>query len=121
MPAVRYLVSDVDAAVEFWTQRLGFELEARYGPPFAIVRRDGLTVWLSGPGSSAARPMPDGSRPAPGGWNRIVLEVEAIETLLAELRAAGVRFRSELVRGPGGAQVVLEDPDGNPVELFEPR
>ena len=119
MAAVRYLVDDVDAAVSFYTERLGFTLEQRWGPPFATVRRGGLLVWLSGPESSAARPMADGSRPAPGGWNRLVIEVDDLDSELEGLRAADVRIRGHVVSGPGGKQVVLEDSAGNPVELFQ--
>ena len=93
----------------------------RWGPPFAMVRRGDLTLWLSGPGTSAARPMPDGAQPVPGGWNRLVLEVDDLDTTIAALQAAGAHFRSEVVRGPGGRQVLVEDPSGNPVELFQPQ
>ena len=121
MAAVSYLVNDVDAAVSFYTERLGFTLEQRWGPPFATVRRGGLLVWLSGPESSAARPMADGSRPAPGGWNRLVIEVQDLRAAMEPLTLAGARFRSEPITGPGGRQVVLEDASGNPIELFEAR
>jgi catechol 2,3-dioxygenase-like lactoylglutathione lyase family enzyme len=118
---IRYLVHDVDAALDFYVGRLGFELAQRLGPPFAMVRRDDLTLWLSGPGTSAARPMPDGAQPAPGGWNRLVLEVDDLDARANALRAAGVRLRSDIVSGPGGRQLLIEDPSGNPVELFTPR
>jgi len=118
---IRYLVNDVDAALDFYVNRLGFELAQRLGPPFAMVRRDDLTLWLSGPGTSAARPMPDGAQPAPGGWNRLVLEVDDLDARVTALRAAGVRLRSDIVSGPGGRQLLIEDPSGNPVELFTPR
>ncbi len=121
MATIRYLVDDVDRAVDFYTGHLGFSLVQRMGPAFAIVARDGLRLWLSGPESSAARPMPDGRRPVPGGWNRLVLEVESLDALVSVLRSAGVRFRNEAVTGPGGKQILLEDPAGNPVELFEGR
>jgi catechol 2,3-dioxygenase-like lactoylglutathione lyase family enzyme len=121
MATVRYLVRDVDAAISFYTGHLGFTLEQQMGPAFAVVTRDDLLLWLSGPQSSAARPMPDGRRPEPGGWNRLVVEVEDLETKVAELRKAGATFRNEIVTGPGGKQIVLDDVDGNPVELFEPR
>lgn len=117
---MRYLVQDVDAAVAFYTDRLGFALERRMGPAFAIVTRGDLTLWLSGPQSSAARPMPDGRRPEPGGWNRFVVQVDDLGAKVEELKAAGVGFRNEIVTGPGGKQILLEDADGNPVELFEP-
>ncbi len=118
---VRYLVGDVDEAVAFYTERLGFEVEQRMGPAFAIVAGDGLEVWLSGPQTSAAQPMPDGRQPEPGGWNRLVLAVDDLEQTVADLRAAGAVFRNEIITGPGGKQILLEDPAGNPVELFEPR
>ena len=118
---VRYIVDDVDAAIEFYTGQLGFSLDQQMGPAFAIVHRDDLLVWLSGPLSSAARPMPDGAQPVAGGWNRLVLEVDDIEAISGRLRAAGVRFRNEVVSGPGGRQILLEDPAGNLIELFEPR
>ncbi len=121
VPAIRYLVADVDEAVDFYVERLGFTLSARMGPPFAIVERDGLELWLSGPQTSAAKPMPDGSMPEPGGWNRLVLEVDEVVELVDRLRAAGVRFRNEPLSGPGGTQVLIEDPSGNPIELFTPR
>ena len=120
MAAIRYLVNDVVAAIAFYTDRLGFTLEQQMGPAFAIVTRADLSLWLAGPKSSAARAMPDGRKPGPGGWNRLVLQVEDLETVAAELKASGVRFRNEVVTGPGGKQILLEDPDGNPLELFQP-
>ena len=119
MAVVRYLVDDVDAAISFYTGHLGFALEQQMGPAFALVSRNDLTLWLSGPQSSAARPMPDGGRPEPGGWNRLVLEVDDLEAEVQRLRQAGLSFRNEIVTGPGGKQIVLEDGAGNPVELFE--
>lgn len=120
MAVVRYMVDDVDAAVNFYTQRLGFTLVQKMGAPFASVSRDDLTVWLAGPQSSAVRPMPDGRRPQAGGWNRFVIQVENIEATVNALKKTGVRFRNEIVSGPGGKQILLEDPSGNPIELFEP-
>ena len=120
MAAIRYLVKDVDRALAFYTRYLGFKLQRQAGPAFATVSRDDLTLWLAGPQSSAARPMPDGRRPEPGGWNRLVLEVEDLPSRVAELKQAGIHFRNEIVVGPGGKQILAEDPDGNPVELFEP-
>lgn len=120
MATIRYLVRSVDAAVTFYTAHLGFELERRMGPPFAIVRRGDLRVWLSGPESSAARPMPDGRRPEPGGWNRLVIEVADLQTTVQQLKLSGVIFRNEILSGPGGKQILLEDPSGNPIELFQP-
>ena len=117
---VRYLVDDVEAAVSFYTTHLDFEVLSSWGPAFADVVRGNLRLLLSGPTSSAARPMPDGRRPEPGGWNRIHLLVDDIATEVERLRAAGVAFRSDIVRGPGGSQIVFDDPSGNPIELFQP-
>jgi catechol 2,3-dioxygenase-like lactoylglutathione lyase family enzyme len=117
---VRYLVDDVQASIDFYTAHLGFTLNTSFAPAFADVIRGDLRLLLSGPSSSAARPMPDGRQPGPGGWNRIHLLVDDINAEVARLRAAGLTFRSEVVRGPGGAQIVLDDPSGNPVELFQP-
>lgn len=118
MATIRYLVQDVDAALPFYAA-LGFELIERWGPPFAMLGRDGLHLWLSGPGSSAARPLEDGAQPQPGGWNRLVIEVEDIDASITLLSASGARFRGTPVQGPGGRQVLAEDPSGNLVELFE--
>ena len=121
MATVRYLVSDVDLSVAFYTQHLGFALQQQFGPAMAILRRDDLTLWLAGPMASAARPMPDGRTPEPGGWNRFVLEVQDLPVAAARMRDGGVRFRNEIVDGPGGRQILCEDPSGNVVELFEPK
>ncbi|MBO9521722.1 MAG: VOC family protein [Nocardioidaceae bacterium] len=118
MSFVRYLVSDVEASVEFYG-RLGFTLERQF-PAIAMVRRDDVVLWLAGPDSSAARPMPDGRVPEAGGWNRFVLTVEDLDATVADLRAHGVGFRNDIVTGPGGRQILAEDPSGNVVELFEP-
>jgi catechol 2,3-dioxygenase-like lactoylglutathione lyase family enzyme len=118
---VRYMVDDVEAAVAFYTTHLGFTLISKTLPAFADVARGDLRLLLSGPTSSAGRPMPDGRRPIGGGWNRIHLIVEDLGTEVKRLRAAGVRFRNDIVTGPGGSQILLEDPSGNPVELFQPR
>ena len=120
MAAIRYLINDVDRAIRFYTQQLGFKLDQQMGPAFAYVSKEGLTLWLSGPQSSAARPMPDGRRPEPGGWNRLVLKVDDLFSVVATMKQAGIRFRNEIVTGPGGKQILMEDPDGNPIELFEP-
>jgi catechol 2,3-dioxygenase-like lactoylglutathione lyase family enzyme len=120
LAVVRYLVRDVDAALAFYVDKLGFALIERWGPPFAMVAHGDLTLWLSGPGSSASRALADGSVPAPGGWNRLVIEADGLAPLVDRLRAAGARFRSEIVTGPGGSQILVEDPSGNPIELFEP-
>jgi catechol 2,3-dioxygenase-like lactoylglutathione lyase family enzyme len=117
---VRYMVDDVQAAIDFYTTHLGFTLNDAHLPAFADVRRGNLRLLLSGPKSSAGRPMPDGRIPLPGGWNRIHLIVGDIADESARLRAAGVDFRSDIVTGPGGRQIVLDDPAGNPVELFQP-
>jgi catechol 2,3-dioxygenase-like lactoylglutathione lyase family enzyme len=119
--SVRYFVHDVDAAVSFYAGQLGFAVDARPAPSFAIVSRDGLRLLLNlptGPGG-AAQPMPDGRKPEPGGWNRIRIEVEDLDAEVTRLRDAGVRFRNEPVRGFGGSQILLDDPSGNPVELFQ--
>jgi catechol 2,3-dioxygenase-like lactoylglutathione lyase family enzyme len=116
---VRYQIQDVERAVAFYTQRLGFELTQRSGPVFATVSRGNLHLLLSGPGSSGRRPMPDGRQQEPGGWNRIVLYVEDLDATIADLEAAGTPFRNEVEVGPGGKQVQVEDPDGNPIELHE--
>jgi catechol 2,3-dioxygenase-like lactoylglutathione lyase family enzyme len=118
--AIRYLVNDVDVAVKFYIDMLGFELVERWGPPFAMVKRGDLTLWLSGPGSSASRPLADGSKPVPGGWNRLVIETDDLASLVEKLKHAGAPFRGEIVSGPGGKQVLVDDPSGNPIELFEP-
>jgi catechol 2,3-dioxygenase-like lactoylglutathione lyase family enzyme len=117
---VRYLVDDVDAAIAFYTEHLGFSLLSNASPAFAEVAREDLRLLLSGPKSSAGRPMPDGRQPEPGGWNRIEFVVDDIAAEVERLRAAGARFRSDVVRGPGGTQIVFDDPSGNPIELFQP-
>ena len=119
MASVRYMVGDVESAVNFYTRQLGFKVEQRMGPAFARVSKGDLVVWLSGPQSSAARPMPDGRRPEPGGWNRFVIEVDDLASMVERLKTAGVNFRNEIVTGPGGKQIVVDDPDGNPIELFQ--
>ncbi|MBV1695267.1 MAG: VOC family protein [Hyphomicrobiales bacterium] len=121
MATVRYIVRDVDAAVGFYRDRLGFVLEQQFGPAMAIVRRDDLSLWLAGPQASASRPIPDGRTPEPGGWARIVVEVADLDATVAELRSTPGTFRSDIIAGPGGRQCLIEDPSGNAVELFEPR
>jgi catechol 2,3-dioxygenase-like lactoylglutathione lyase family enzyme len=118
--SVRYMVDDVDAAIDFYTKHLGFTLRMSAAPAFADVVRGQLRLLLSGPGSSAGRPMPDGTSPTPGGWNRIHLIVSDIAAEVEKLRAAGVTFRNDIVTGPGGQQILLEDSSGNVVELFQP-
>jgi len=117
---VRYMVDDVDASVDFYTKHLGFTLRMSAAPAFADVVRGNLRLLLSGPKSSAGRPMPDGAVPEPGGWNRIHLIVSDIVAEVDRLRAAGLPFRNDVVKGPGGQQILLEDPSGNVVELFQP-
>jgi len=117
---VRYMVDDVDAAIDFYTAHLGFTVRSSAAPAFADVIRGNLRLLLSGSTSSAGRPMPDGRRPSPGGWNRIELVVEDIAAEIERLRAAGLKFRNDIVTGPGGSQILLEDPSGNVVELFQP-
>lgn len=117
---VRYMVDDVDAAVDFYTTNFGFRLLSDASPAFADVVKGHLRLLLSGPASSAGRLMPDGRKPEPGGWNRIHFIVEDIEAEVARLRSSGVRFRNDIITGPGGKQVLIEDPAGNPIELFQP-
>jgi catechol 2,3-dioxygenase-like lactoylglutathione lyase family enzyme len=117
---VRYMVNDVDEAVAFYTDHLGFTLLSSAAPAFADVARGDLRLLLSGPASSAGRPMPDGRRPEPGGWNRIHFVVDDIATEVDRLRGAGLHFRNDIVTGPGGQQIVFDDPSGNPIELFQP-
>ena len=120
MVNVRYMVDDVDAAIEFYTKHLDFEVRTSVAPAFADITRGNLRLLLSGPTSSAGRPMPDGTKPGPGGWNRIHLLVDDIDAEVARLREAGLSFRNDIVKGPGGSQILLEDPAGNVVELFQP-
>jgi catechol 2,3-dioxygenase-like lactoylglutathione lyase family enzyme len=117
---VRYMVDDVEAAIDFYTSHLGFSLISSAAPAFADVRRGALRLLLSGPTSSAGRPMPNGRQPGPGGWNRIHLLVDDLQAEVDRLRSEGVGFRNEIVTGPGGSQILLDDPSGNPIELFQP-
>ena len=117
---VRYQVTDVARAVAFYTQTLGFNLDMKNLPAFGQVSIDGLKLILSGPGASGSRPMPDGRQQEPGGWNRVILEVRDLPSQIETLKDAGVRFRNQMESGPGGKQIQILDPDGNPVELFEP-
>jgi catechol 2,3-dioxygenase-like lactoylglutathione lyase family enzyme len=120
MVSVRYMVDDVEEAIEFYTKFLDFEVITHFGAPFADVKRGNLRLLLAGPESSAGRPMPDGTKPGPGGWNRIHLIVDDLEAEVARLRDAGAPFRNDIIVGPGGRQILLQDPSGNVVELFEP-
>lgn len=120
MASVRYLVNDVEKSIQFYSELLGFELKQQFGPAMAIVAKGDLTLWLAGPPSSAAQSMPDGKQPVPGGWNRFVLQVENLESLVSSLKKQGASFRNEIVKGPGGSQILCEDPSGNAIELFQP-
>ena len=117
---VRYMVDDVEESIDFYTSHFGFEVRTSAAPAFADVVRGNLRLLLSGPKSSAGRPMPDGREPGPGGWNRIHFIVEDIAADVERLRSAGVTFRNDIISGPGGRQILLEDPAGNPIELFQP-
>jgi predicted enzyme related to lactoylglutathione lyase len=120
MATVRYLVHDVEASLQFYTQQLDFELLEQFGSAMAIVKHGDLTLWLAGPQASASRPMPDGSKPEPGGgWNRFVIEVEDLAALVTKLKTVGAKFRNEIISGPGGQQILLEDPSGNIIEVFQ--
>jgi predicted enzyme related to lactoylglutathione lyase len=121
MATMRYLVNDVARAVAFYRDLLEFDLEEEMLPAFARVRRGDLDLWLAGPTSSAARPMPDGRQPVPGGWSRLVIEVDDLDAFVARLRNVGAKFRNDVVSGPGGKQIIIDDPSGNAVELFEAR
>ena len=120
MATVRYLVHDVARAVAFYRDLLEFDLEEEMLPAFARVRRGDLDLWLAGPASSAARPMPDGRQPVPGGWSRLVIQVDNLDAFVARLRNVGATFRNDVVSGPGGRQILIEDPSGNLIELFQP-
>jgi predicted enzyme related to lactoylglutathione lyase len=119
--SIRYMIDDVPVAIKFYTTHLGFALDVDSSPAFASVTRDGVRLLLSGKTSSGRRAMPDGREPVPGGWNRIHIQVDDLETEVKRLRKAGLKFRNEIVKGPGGSQILLEDPSGNPVELFQPK
>ena len=119
MASMRYLVRDLEAAIAFYTGSLGFSLKQQYGPAMAILTSGDLTLWLAGLPSSAAKPMPNGDQPVPGGWNRFVLEVADLDALVADLKSKGTIFRNEILAGPGGRQILCEDPSGNPIELFQ--
>ena len=118
--SIRYMIDDVPAAIEFYTTHLGFSLDHDASPAFASVTRDGVRLLLSGKTSSGRRPMPDGRQPVPGGWNRIHIQVADLAAEVQRLRAAGLKFRNEIITGPGGSQILLDDPSGNPIEIFQP-
>lgn len=120
MVSIRYMIDDVPVAISFYTTHLGFSLDLDASPAFAAVSRDGVRLLLSGKASSGRRAMPDGREPIPGGWNRIHIQVDNLASEVKRLRDAGLSFRNEIVKGPGGSQILLDDPSGNPVELFEP-
>ena len=120
MAHFRYMVADVDRAIAFYRDGLGMELVEQYGPAMAILRHGDLDLWLAGPASSAAKPMPDGATPAPGGWNRCVFVVSDLPAMVERLKGQGVPFRNDITAGPGGRQILCEDPSGNVVELFQP-
>ena len=119
--AVRYMIDDVPIAVKFYTTYLGFAIEKDAGPAFASVTRDGVRLLLSGKTSSGRRAMPDGREPVPGGWNRVHIQVKDLDAEVKRLRDAGLKFRNDIISGPGGSQIILDDPSGNPVELFQSK
>jgi catechol 2,3-dioxygenase-like lactoylglutathione lyase family enzyme len=118
--SIRYMIDDVPAAIKFYTTHLGFAVDMDASPAFASVTRDGVRLLLSGKTSSGRRAMPDGREPVPGGWNRIHIQVEDLAAEVGRLRSAGLKFRNDIITGPGGSQIILDDPSGNPVELFQP-
>ena len=120
MAQIRYIVNNVDETVSFYTDQLGFTLNQQFGPAMAILEKADIQLWVAGPAASASKPMPDGAQPEPGGWARFVLPVENIEKSVSELSANGVKFRNDIVEGPGGKQCLCLDPSGNVIELFEP-
>ena len=120
MAVFRYIVKDVEEATAFYCDQLAFTLDQSYGPAMAIVSSGDLQLWLAGPPASASQPMPDGTVPEPGGWNRVVVQVDDLPARVEALQNSGVGFRNEIVSGPGGRQILCEDPSGNPIELFEP-
>ena len=120
MAVVRYMVDDVDRSLPFY-RALGFKLADRWGPPFAVMKGHGLSVWLSGPGTSARKRLKTGQLPEPGGWNRLVIPVKDIAATVAKLEELGAAFRTKPIKGPGGQQALIEDPSGNPIEIFQPR
>ena len=120
MAHVRYIVDDVQHAVDFYVSKLGFELDQQFGPAMAILTHGDLTLWVAGPKASASRVMQDGAKPSPGGWSRFVLTVDDLDSFVSKLKEDGVKFRNDIVEGPGGKQILCSDPAGNVVELFQP-
>lgn len=120
MATFRMIVNDVPTSVDFYSGQLGFEVLEQYGPAMAILKSGDMTLWVAGPQASASRPMPDGAQPVPGGWNRFVVTVDDLAATVERLRASGATFRNDIVSGPGGQQILLSDPSGNVVELFQP-
>ena len=120
MPVFRYIVDEVDASLPFY-RALGFKLADRWGPPFAVMKGHGMSLWLSGPGTSARKKLKSGEVPEPGGWNRLVIPVKDLAATVEKLKSLGVRFRAKPIKGPGGQQALIEDPSGNPIEIFQPR
>ena len=118
--SIRYMIEDVPTALKFYTTHLGFSVDMDASPAFASISRDGVRLLLSGKTSSGRRPMPDGREPVPGGWNRIHIQVDDLAAEVERLRGAGLKFRNDIITGPGGSQIILDDPSGNPVELFQP-
>jgi len=119
--SIRYMIDDVPAAIKFYTTYLGFSLDLDASPAFASVSRDGVRLLLSGKASSGRQAMPDGRQPVPGGWNRVQIQVDDLDAEIKRLQEAGLKFRNKIVKGPGGFQILLDDPSGNPVELFQPQ
>jgi predicted enzyme related to lactoylglutathione lyase len=120
MAQFRIFVTDVGQSADFYARHFGFAVKQKFGPNMAILTLDDLTLWLAGPGASASRPMPDGAQPGPGGWNRIALTVDDLPAMVTRLKTAGVSFRNDIVSGPGGLQILVTDPSGNVMELFQP-
>ena len=120
MPVFRYIVDDVDASLPFY-RALGFKVADRWGPPFAVMKGHGLSLWLSGPGTSARKKLKSGEVPEPGGWNRLVIPVKDLAATVEKLQSLGVKFRATPIKGPGGQQALIEDPSGNPLEIFQPK
>ena len=120
MPVVRYIVDNIEASLPFY-RAIGFKLADRWGPPFAVMKGHGLSVWLSGPGTSARKKLKSGEAPEPGGWNRLVIPVKDLAATVEKLQNLGVKFRATPIKGPGGQQALIEDPSGNPIEIFQPK